>query len=419
MKASLYHYKTLRESPSEAELVSHKLMIRANMIKPLASGIYSWLPLGFKVLKKVENIVREEMDSSGCLEILMPMVQPKDLWDETGRSSEYGPELLGFKDRGDRDFYLGPTHEEVITDIGRKEIKSPKDLPITFYQIQTKFRDEIRPRFGVMRAREFLMKDAYSFDIDEKAMRESYQQIRSVYVKIFDRLGLDYRIVNADSGSIGGSSSEEFHVLADSGEDLLAFSDTSDFACNVELIEEKNIDKIPGMPSPDGKGSLQIKKGIEVGHIFQLGDKYSKALGLKVQSDNTMKFLQMGCYGIGISRIIAACIEQNYDDKGIIFPKELAPFDITIILINQKNNSLINEKALMFYKRLKESGFDILLDDRDCSPGVKFSDADLVGCPNQIVISQKALDNDAFEVINRSDLSKKELSESDLFAFFC
>jgi prolyl-tRNA synthetase len=200
---------------------------------------------------------------------------------------------------------------------------------------------------------------------------------------------------------------------------LLAFSDTSDFACNVELIEEKDIDKIPGMPSPDGKGSLQIKKGIEVGHIFQLGDKYSKALGLKVQSDNTMKFLQMGCYGIGISRIIAACIEQNYDDKGIIFPKGLAPFDITIILINQKNNSLINEKALMFYKRLKESGFDILLDDRDCSPGVKFSDADLVGCPNQIVVSQKTLDNDAFEVINRSDLSKKELSESDLFAFFC
>ena len=278
MKASLYHYKTLRESPSEAELVSHKLMIRANMIKPLASGIYNWLPLGFKVLKKVENIVREEMDSSGCLEILMPMVQPKDLWDETGRSNEYGPELLGFRDRNDRDFYLGPTHEEVVTDIGRKEIKSPKDLPITFYQIQTKFRDEIRPRFGVMRAREFLMKDAYSFDIDEEAMKKSYRLIRNVYVKIFDRLGLDYRVVNADSGSIGGSSSEEFHVLADSGEDVLAFSDESDFACNVELIEEKDIGKIPGMPSPDGKGTLQIKKGIEVGHIFQLGDKYSLSL---------------------------------------------------------------------------------------------------------------------------------------------
>ena len=418
MKASLYHYKTLRESPSEAELTSHKLMIRANMIKPLASGIYSWLPLGNKVLKKVEKIIREEMDSNGCLEVLMPMVQPKDLWEETGRSDEYGPELLGFKDRSDRDFYLGPTHEEVITDIARKDITSPKDLPIIFYQIQTKFRDEIRPRFGVMRAREFLMKDAYSFDLDESSMKKNYEKMKSVYIKIFNRLGLDYRIVKADSGSIGGNTSEEFHVLANSGEDLLAFSNESDFACNVELIDEEDVNKIPGMPSPDGKGILSVKRGIEVGHIFQLGDKYSKSLNLKVQSNNSMSFLQMGCYGIGVSRIVAASIEQNHDDNGIIFPKELAPFDITLILINKMKSDSVNQKAEFLYDNLAKLGSEILLDDRDCSPGIKFSDADLIGCPYQIVISEKALEKNCYELVNRSDLSKKELTEEELFAFF-
>ncbi|MBV13158.1 MAG: proline--tRNA ligase [Flavobacteriaceae bacterium] len=418
MKASLYHYKTLRESPSEAELTSHKLMIRANMIKPLASGIYSWLPLGNKVLKKVEKIIREEMDSNGCLEVLMPMVQPKDLWEETGRSEEYGPELLGFKDRSDRNFYLGPTHEEVITDIARKDITSPKDLPIIFYQIQTKFRDEIRPRFGVMRAREFLMKDAYSFDLDESSMKENYEKMKSAYIKIFNRLDLDYRIVKADSGSIGGNTSEEFHVLANSGEDLLAFSNESDFACNVELIDEEDVNKIPGMPSPDGKGTLSVKRGIEVGHIFQLGDKYSKSLNLKVQSNNSMSFLQMGCYGIGVSRIVAASIEQNHDDNGIIFPKELAPFDITLILINKMKSNSVNQKAEFLYENLSELGSEILLDDRDCSPGIKFSDADLIGCPYQIVISEKALEKNCYELVNRSDLSKKELTEEELFAFF-
>ena len=418
MKASLYHYKTLRESPSEAELTSHKLMIRANMIKPLASGIYSWLPLGNKVLKKVEKIIREEMDSNGCLEVLMPMVQPKDLWEETGRSDEYGPELLGFKDRSDRDFYLGPTHEEVITDIARKDITSPKDLPVTFYQIQTKFRDEIRPRFGVMRAREFLMKDAYSFDLGESSMKENYEKMKSAYIKIFNKLGLDYRIVKADSGSIGGNTSEEFHVLANSGEDLLAFSNESDFACNVELIDEEDVNKIPGMPSPDGKGILSVKRGIEVGHIFQLGDKYSKSLNLKVQSNNSMSFLQMGCYGIGVSRIVAASIEQNHDDNGIIFPKELAPFDITLILINKMKSDSVNQKAEFLYDNLAKLGSEILLDDRDCSPGIKFSDADLIGCPYQIVISEKALEKNCYELVNRSDLSKKELTEEELFAFF-
>ena len=418
MKASSYHYKTLKDAPSDTELVSHKLMIRAGMIKPLASGIYSWLPLGLKVLKKIENIIREEMDKGGCLEIYMPMVQPKSLWDETGRSEEYGPELLGFKDRGDREFYLGPTHEEVVTDLARKEINSPKDLPLTFYQIQAKFRDEIRPRFGVMRAREFLMKDGYSFDLSETSMKQTYSKIKQIYIEIFNKLKLDYRIVNADSGSIGGSSSEEFHVLADSGEDLLAFSDKSDFACNVELIEEDDVNKIPGMNSPDGKGKLDIKKGIEVGHIFLLGNKYSKSMDLKVQDNNEIKYLEMGCYGIGVSRIIAASIEQSHDEKGIIFNEMLSPFNLIIILINQKNDESINLKANHFYEKLKDAGNDVLLDDRDCSPGIKFSDAELIGIPHQLIISKKTIESDSYEIVTRKDLSKKEITEEELFALF-
>lgn len=418
MKASSYHYKTLKDAPSDTELVSHKLMIRAGMIKPLASGIYSWLPLGLKVLKKIENIIREEMDKGGCLEIYMPMVQPKSLWDETGRSDEYGPELLGFKDRGDREFYLGPTHEEVVTDLARKEINSPKDLPLTFYQIQAKFRDEIRPRFGVMRAREFLMKDGYSFDLSETSMKQTYSKIKQIYIEIFNKLKLDYRIVNADSGSIGGSSSEEFHVLADSGEDLLAFSDESDFACNVELIEEDDVNKIPGMDSPDGIGKLDVKKGIEVGHIFQLGNKYSKSMDLKVQDNNEIKYLEMGCYGIGVSRIIAASIEQSHDEKGIIFNETLSPFNLIIILINQKNDESINLKANYFYEKLKDAGNDVLLDDRDCSPGIKFSDAELIGIPHQLIISKKTIESDSYEVVTRKDLSKKEITEEELFALF-
>ncbi len=418
MKASSYHYKTLKDAPSDTELVSHKLMIRAGMIKPLASGIYSWLPLGLKVLKKIENIIREKMDKGGCLEIYMPMVQPKSLWDETGRSDEYGPELLGFKDRGDREFYLGPTHEEVVTDLARKEINSPKDLPLTFYQIQAKFRDEIRPRFGVMRAREFLMKDGYSFDLSETSMKQTYSKIKQIYIEIFNKLKLDYRIVNADSGSIGGSSSEEFHVLADSGEDLLAFSDESDFACNVELIEEDDVNKIPGMDSPDGMGKLDVKKGIEVGHIFQLGNKYSKSMDLKVQDNNEIKYLEMGCYGIGVSRIIAASIEQSHDEKGIIFNETLSPFNLIIILINQKNDESINLKANYFYEKLKDAGNDVLLDDRDCSPGIKFSDAELIGIPHQLIISKKTIESDSYEVVTRKDLSKKEITEEELFALF-
>ena len=411
MKASLYHYKTLRDSPSEAELTSHKLMIKANMIKPIASGIYTWLPLGTLILKKVENIIRAELNKGGCLEIIMPLVQPKDLWDESGRSKEYGPELLGFKDRNQRDFFLGPTHEEIITDIAKKEITSHKDLPKTFYQIQNKFRDEIRPRFGVMRAREFLMKDAYSFSLDEDSMHDIYSNMKKIYKNIFDLIGLEYKIVSADSGSIGGDKSEEFHVLANSGEDTLAFSNESDFAINIELLDEKDPDKIEGMNSPDGKGKLSLKKGIEVGHIFELGTKYSKAMNLKVQKDNKLQDVFMGCYGIGVSRIVAAAIEQNFDDEGIIFPKAISPFNCYIVLINPKSNKDLSKKIDKIYSKLIKCGIEVFLDDRDLNPGIKFRDANLMGVPFQLVVSDK-IDDDSVELINREN-QKKEILKID------
>ena len=411
MKASLYHYKTLRDSPSEAELTSHKLMIKANMIKPIASGIYTWLPLGTLILKKVENIIRAELNKGGCLEIIMPLVQPKDLWDESGRSKEYGPELLGFKDRNQRDFFLGPTHEEIITDIAKKEITSHKDLPKTFYQIQNKFRDEIRPRFGVMRAREFLMKDAYSFSLDEDSMHDIYSNMKKIYKNIFDLIGLDYKIVSADSGSIGGDKSEEFHVLANSGEDTLAFSNESDFAINIELLDEKDPDKIEGMNSPDGKGKLSLKKGIEVGHIFELGTKYSKAMNLKVQKDNKLQDVFMGCYGIGVSRIVAAAIEQNFDDEGIIFPKAISPFNCYIVSINPKSNKDLSKKVDKIYSKLIKCGIEVFLDDRDLNPGIKFRDANLMGVPFQLVVSDK-INDDSVELINRKN-QKKEILKID------
>ena len=414
MKASLYHFKTLRDTPSDAELISHKLMIKANMIKPIASGIYTWLPLGTLILRKVENIIRKELNHGNCLEIIMPLVQPKDLWDQSGRSKEYGPELLGFKDRNQRDFYLGPTHEEIITDIAKKEITSPKDLPKTFYQIKDKFRDEIRPRFGVMRAREFLMKDAYSFDIDEDSMHETYLNMKKIYKKIFDKIGLDYKVVSADSGSIGGDKSEEFHVLADSGEDTLAFSDKSDFAINIELLDEKNPKKISGMPSPDGNGKLSLKKGIEVGHIFELGTKYSKAMRLTVQKDNVLKEIFMGCYGIGVSRIVAAAIEQNFDDDGILFPESISPFKCYIILINQKGNEQINSEAERLYLELKENNIDVFFDDRDLNPGVKFRDANLVGVPYQLVIGDKVSNDQTVELIKRNDQQKEVIKLNEI-----
>ena len=424
MKASSFHYKTLKEAPKDAELVSHKLMIRANMIKPLASGIYSWLPLGLKILNKVEEIIRNNMNAYGCLEVLMPMVQPKSLWDETERSEQMGPELLGFKDRNDRDFYLGPTHEEVITDIGRQELHSHKDLPKTFYQIQTKFRDEIRPRFGVMRGREFLMKDAYSFDLDEDGMNKSYQAMKECYQKIFDEIGFEYKIVKADSGAIGGNMSEEFHVIADSGEDTLVFND-NDFSSNIELLDEtlkKEIEsKIEANDLSDidsELGKLTIKKGIEVGHIFELGNKYSQAMGLSVQHDNTQKVIEMGCYGIGVSRIVAAAIEQNHDADGIVFPKNISPFDCSLISINEKKSETVKDKSLEIYKHLRDRKIDVFYDDRGVTPGVKFSDANLMGNPYQIVISEKNLDKNVLEIINRKDQSKSEISEKDLLSLF-
>ena len=398
---------TQRESPSDADTISHQLMIRAGLIRQVASGIYNWLPTGKLVLNKVEDIVRKNMNQSGALEMLMPMVQPGELWKESGRWQQYGQELLIFKDRNEREFCLGPTHEEVITDLCKKEIRSHKQLPITFYQIQTKFRDEIRPRFGVMRSREFIMKDAYSFDLSEQQMDDSYQSMRDAYIRIFNSLGLDYRIVKADSGAIGGADSEEFHVLADSGEDLLAFSDKSDYAINAELLIESKSDQDPGslegQDSPDGKGKLKLKRGIEVGHIFKLGRKYSESMKLTIQSENGNIHPEMGCYGIGISRIVAAAIEQSHDDKGIIWSKEISPYTTALVEINPKGEENLKNLCTQIYTSLKERGHEVLWDDRDQSAGVKFSDMELIGIPQMIIIGEKSFRENKVEFKMRGE----------------
>jgi len=407
MKTSNLLLATQRENPSDAETISHKLMLKAGLIRQVASGIYNWLPLGVKVLRKVENIVRREMENSGAQEILMPMVQPGELWKESGRWQQYGKELLIFEDRHDREFCLGPTHEEVITDLCRNEIRSHKQLPVIFYQIQTKFRDEIRPRFGVMRSREFIMKDAYSFDLSEQQMDHSYQSMRDAYVRIFNSLGLDYRIVKADSGAIGGADSEEFHVLADSGEDLLAFSDKSDYAINAELLIESKSDQDPGslegQDSPDGKGKLKLKRGIEVGHIFKLGRKYSESMKLTIQSENGNIHPEMGCYGIGISRIVAAAIEQSHDDKGIIWSKEISPYTTALVEINPKGEENLKNLCTQIYTSLKERGHEVLWDDRDQSAGVKFSDMELIGIPQMIIIGEKSFRENKVEFKMRGE----------------
>ena len=407
MKTSNLLLATQRENPSDAETISHKLMLKAGLIRQVASGVYNWLPLGVKVLRKVENIVRREMENSGAQEILMPMVQPGELWKESGRWQQYGQELLTFEDRHDREFCLGPTHEEVITDLCRNEIRSYKQLPVIFYQIQTKFRDEIRPRFGVMRSREFIMKDAYSFDLSEQQMDDSYQSMRDAYVKIFNSLGLDYRIVKADSGAIGGADSEEFHVLADSGEDLLAFSDKSDYAINAELLIESKSDQDPGslegQDSPDGKGKLKLKRGIEVGHIFKLGRKYSESMKLTIQSENGNIHPEMGCYGIGISRIVAAAIEQSHDDKGIIWSKEISPYTTALVEINPKGEENLKNLCTQIYTSLKERGHEVLWDDRDQSAGVKFSDMELIGIPQMIIIGEKSFRENKVEFKMRGE----------------
>ncbi|MFW1956546.1 proline--tRNA ligase [Acinetobacter guillouiae] len=567
MRASRFLFATLRETPNDAEVISHQLMLRAGMIRKLASGLYTWLPMGVRVLNKVEAIVREEMNRAGSLETLMPVTQPASLWEESGRYVQYGPELLRFKDRHSNDFVLGPTHEEVITDLARNELKSYKQLPMNFYQIQTKFRDEIRPRFGVMRSREFIMKDAYSFHVDQASLQETYDVMYDTYCRIFTRLGLNFRPVQADTGSIGGSGSHEFHVLASSGEDDIAFSTQSDYAANVEMAEavltgeraapnqdlkivetpnqktiadvstflntdpaqsvkallvqgiadekghvpvialflrgdhelneikaEKHpliaapltfatdtqlnalgltagfcgpqglvekgltviidraasvlsdfvaganeVDKhatginwdrdatftevfdlrnvVEGDPSPDGQGTILIKRGIEVGHIFQLGTKYSEALGCKVLGDDGKPLVvTMGCYGIGVTRVVASAIEQNFDEKGIIWPSAIAPFEVAIVPMNAQKSPRTLEAAEALYTELQAAGYDVLLDDRNERPGVKFSDLELTGIPHRIVIGEKGLDAGTFEYKGRRDAESVNLSKDDLMA---
>ena len=391
MKLSNLNLITLKNKPSDAEIISHQLMLRSGMIKKLASGLYTWMPLGYKVLKKIEIIIAKEMDKIGCLRITMPAVQPKELWEESSRWDKYGKELLRINDRHEREFCFGPTHEEVVTDIIRRDIKSYKQLPITLYQIQTKFRDEIRPRFGVMRAREFLMKDAYSFHSTNECLNDFYKIMYESYKNILNYIGLEYKVVSASSGQIGGDESHEFHVIADSGEDELVFSKNSDFAVNAEILkEEKNEEFI-------------YKRGIEVGHIFKLGSKYSDALKAKITNqDNNNISIIMGCYGIGVSRMVAASIEQCNDERGIIWPKAIAPYDVAIVPVGYNKNEKIKGFADSIYKKLIENNIQPLLDDRDISAGAIFSDNDLIGTPIQIIIGKKFLDGNEVEIKDRS-----------------
>ena len=548
MRASQFFISTTKEAPSEAELVSHKLMLRAGLIKRLGSGLYTWMPLGLRVLRRVEAVVREEMNRAGAIELLMPAVQPAELWEETGRWAVFGPQMLKIKDRHQRDFCFGPTHEEVITDVARREIKSYRQLPVNFYQIQMKFRDEIRPRFGVMRAREFLMKDAYSFHASRDSLAATYQTMYDAYTRVFSRLGLTFRAVTADTGAIGGSASHEFHVLADSGEDLIAYCPDSDYAANVELAEalapqtpraapqetlhevdtpkqttcedvaalldiplahtvkliagmvndgageqmvvlllrgdhmlnEVKLGKlegladfrlaneaeiraafdcppgflgpvgldrtrmrviadrtvaamsdfvcgankpkfhlagvnfgrdlaepdlvadirnvVPGDPSPDGRGPLQLCRGIEVGHVFQLGNKYSQAMNATYLDEaGKSQAMEMGCYGIGVSRIVASAIEQHHDDRGIIWPVTMAPFLLVIVAIGYGKSEMVRNSADTFYAELTAAGFDVLLDDRDERPGVMFADAELIGIPHRITVGERGLKDGVIE----------------------
>ncbi len=564
MRASQFFIATQKEAPQEAELISHKLMLRAGLIKRLGSGLYSWMPLGLRVLRKVEAVVREEMNNAGALELLMPAVQPKELWEETGRWAVFGPQMLKIRDRHERDFCFGPTHEEVITDLARREIRSYKQLPLNFYQIQTKFRDEIRPRFGVMRAREFMMKDAYSFHTSLESLEQTYQTMYQAYSNVFNRLGLKFRAVRADTGAIGGDGSHEFHVLADSGEDALAYSEDSDFAANVELAEAvapaasraaasealREVDtpkqtsceavaellgiplsktvksialiatdeagqtsfyllllrgdhhlneikaaKVAGLsnfrfateeeirdhlncppgfigpvgvservhlvadrsvaalndfvcgankpkfhlagvnfgrdlpeplvadirnvvegdPSPDGKGSISLCRGIEVGHIFQLRTKYAAAMDASYLDENGQKqIMEMGCYGIGVSRIIGAAIEQGHDERGIIFPTAMAPFSVAIAPIGYDKSEAVKEAAHALYAELQAAGVDVLLDDRGERPGVMFADMELIGIPHRIVIGDRGLKEGQVEYQARTDSAARNLAIADV-----
>lgn len=389
MKQSLMFIPTLKDDPKEAEIISHKFMLRAGYIKQVAAGIYSYLPLALRSLKKVEQIVREELDAIGCSELLMPALQPSELWMETGRWDQYGDTLMRMKDRHNRDFALGPTHEEVITDLVRDILNSYKKMPIGLYQIQTKFRDELRPRFGLMRGREFIMKDAYSFHSSQESLDEWYNKFCQAYINIFNRCGLMFRVVTADSGNIGGSESAEFMVLTDIGEDTIVYSDTSDFASNIEVF---NLSE--GAPSPDGQGVIKHAKGIEVGHIFKLGTKYSESMNAKFTDiDQQRKDILMGCYGIGVSRVLMAVIEQNNDEHGIKWPKSVAPFDLHLILVNPKDEAQ-TKVADELYLNLKQKGIDVLYDERQERPGVKFKEADLIGIPIRVTVGKNIADGE-------------------------
>ncbi len=562
MRTRNFPLNTLKESPAEAEIASHQLMLRAGLIRKLAAGLYTWLPLGIRVLHKVETIIREEMNRSGALEVLMPAVQPAELWQESGRWEHYGPELARLRDRHDREFCLGPTHEEIITDLARNEIKSYKQLPINYYQIQTKFRDEIRPRFGIMRAREFIMKDAYSFHMDEESLDETYQEMHHAYCRIFSGLGLEYRAVLADSGAIGGNLSHEFHVLAESGEDAIAFSTESGYAANVELAEavaigergnpallmtrvdtpdQHSINEVSGFlgvkpeqclktllvkaedgtvvalvlrgdhelnpvklqklegiaspmqfasdqeiqaaagcsagslgpvglnipviadrsavtltdfvcganhdgrhftgvnwerdlpvpartedirrvrngdPSPDGQGTLKIARGIEVGHIFQLGRKYSAAMNAVVLDESGhSRIMTMGCYGIGVTRVIAAAIEQNHDDKGILWPAAIAPFQVALLPMNMHKSERLRMAADKLYEELIAAGFDVLFDDRKVRAGFMFADIELIGIPHRVVLGDRGLDSGNVEYKGRLDTEMQEVRITEVVEF--
>ena len=404
MKASKFYISTFKEAPSDAELISHQLMIRAGLIKRLGSGLYTWMPMGLKILKKIENIIRNEMNEVGGVELLMPAIQPAELWEETGRWDVFGPQMLKINDRHDRSFCFGPTHEEVITDIVRNELNSYKQLPKNFYQIQMKFRDEIRPRFGVMRAREFLMKDAYSFHADMDSLKRTYQLMYETYNTIFKKIGLNFRAVQADNGAIGGEGSHEFHVLAESGEDELLYDEESDFAANVEIAKNH-----------PNKKNLKSCRGIEVGHIFQLGTKYSNDMKATFIDESGKPCpMIMGCYGIGVSRIVAAAIEQGNDENGIIFPQSIAPFEVVIIPIGYDKSSQVKEAVDALYLSLMEDNYDVLLDDRGLRPGVMFSEAELLGIPHRITISEKTLIDSKYEYKNRSSSEASLIKSNEL-----
>ncbi|HEY8395841.1 MAG TPA: proline--tRNA ligase [Bacilli bacterium] len=404
MKQTLLFIPTLRENPKEAEVNSHKILLRGGYVRQLAAGVYTYLPLAYRVIKKIENIIREELDKIGCSELLMPALQPRDIWEESGRWQAYGKELIRLQDRNERDFCLGPTHEEVITTVVRDYLTTYKRFPLALYQIQTKFRDEFRPRFGLMRGREFIMKDLYTFHTDEADLDVWYGKVRQAYQNIFDRCGLHYRIVNAASGNIGGKASEEFMVLCDIGEDTIVYSDASDFASNTELCD------LPvGAPSPDGKGKILHAKGIEVGHIFKLGTKYSAPMkAVFVDQQQVQKPIIMGCYGIGISRVLMAILEQHAEGDKVVWPKEVTPFKVHIIPL-EKEGTAAYKVAEELYEKLNDK-YEVLFDDRNERPGVKFNDADLIGVNHRIIVGKKATEG-VFEYKRLSDNYTKDITD--------